>query len=219
MPSYQALSQRLNNLAPAFELLIDSVVQAAHSQFAPTADRVIDNVLVVLARAARATGARVARDVADQSFCASKTLWYHGVKIHLQAVRCFGHLPLPERLLVTEASCHDLTALRQMEIKMGNCVLFADKAYADTTIRAKFGRPGTTLVTLNKKEKNQPLAHTDSLWSRFVSSMRQPIESLFNWIIEQTGIQNASQVRSTSGLLVHCYGKLAVACVLLVLYP
>ncbi len=209
----------MSNLAPAFELLIDSVVQAAHSQFAPTADRVIDNVLVVLARAARATGARVARDVADQSFCASKTLWYHGVKIHLQAVRCVGHLPLPERLLVTEASCHDLTALRQMDIKMGNCVLFADKASADTTIRAKFGRPGTTLVTLNKKEKNQPLAHTDSLWSRFVSSMRQPIESLFNWIIEQTGIQNASQVRSTSGLLVHCYGKLAVACVLLVLYP
>ena len=49
--------------------------------------------------------------------------------------------------------------------------------------------------------------------------MRQPIESLFNWIIEHTGLQQASKVRSTNGLLVHCYGKLAVACVLLVLYP
>ncbi len=49
--------------------------------------------------------------------------------------------------------------------------------------------------------------------------MRQPVESLFNWLIEQTGIQNASKVPSITGLFVHCYGKLAVACVLLVFYP
>ncbi len=41
----------------------------------------------------------------------------------------------------------------------------------------------------------------------------------FVFVIEQTGIQHASKVRSTNGLLVHCYGKLAVACLLLVFYP
>jgi hypothetical protein len=45
-----------------------------------------------------------------------------------------------------------------------------------------------------------------------VSAMRQPIESLFNWLIQRSGIQEASKVRSTKGLLVHCYGKLTVCC-------
>lgn len=140
LPSYQAFSHRLNNLAPAFELLTESMVQAAHPQLAPTAERVINSMPVILARASRSTTARVARDVADQSFCACKNLWYHGMKIHIEAVRRVVHMPKPERLLVIEASCHDLTALRQMDINLGNCALFADKAYADTTTKAEFDR-------------------------------------------------------------------------------
>jgi hypothetical protein len=42
--------------------------------------------------------------------------------------------------------------------------------------------------------------------------IRQPIESLFNWIIDKTDIQNASKVRSSKGLLVH--GKIISACLL-----
>jgi len=49
-----------------------------------------------------------------------------------------------------------------------------------------------------------------------VRRIRQPIESLFNWIEEKTGIQRASKVRSTDALLIHCWGKLAVAFFLLV---
>ncbi len=49
--------------------------------------------------------------------------------------------------------------------------------------------------------------------------MRQPIESLFNWINEKTGIQQASKVRSYQGLLVHAFGWLAAAMLLLALNP
>ena len=45
--------------------------------------------------------------------------------------------------------------------------------------------------------------------------MRQPIESLFNWIDEKTGIQCASKVRYYRGLLVHVFGRLAAAMLLL----
>lgn len=48
--------------------------------------------------------------------------------------------------------------------------------------------------------------------------MRQPLESLFNWLIQKTDVQDASRVRSSQGLKVHCYGKLAVACLLLTFY-
>ena len=51
----------------------------------------------------------------------------------------------------------------------------------------------------------------EEILSTAVSRIRQPIESLFNWIEEKTGIQTASKVRSTQGLPVHVFGKLAAA--------
>lgn len=47
-------------------------------------------------------------------------------------------------------------------------------------------------------------------------SIRQPVESFFNWIIEKTQIQNASKVRSEKGLWLHCYGRIAAALIYLV---
>jgi hypothetical protein len=37
------------------------------------------------------------------------------------------------------------------------------------------------------------------LFSTAVSRIRQPIESLFNWLVEKTDIQRASKVRPTKG--------------------
>lgn len=51
----------------------------------------------------------------------------------------------------------------------------------------------------------------NDLFSRAVSAVRQPIESFFNWLIQKTDFQIASKVRSTKGLLVHVFGKLAAA--------
>lgn len=53
----------------------------------------------------------------------------------------------------------------------------------------------------------------ENLFSKTVSTIRQPIESFFNWINEKTQIQNASKVRSLNGLLVLIFGKLT-ACFL-----
>ena len=91
--------------------------------------------------------------------------------------------------------------------------VFADKAYKDEDTERKFKEQGVMLCTPDKKIKNQPAYEVggSGLWSRFVSSIRQPIESLFNWINEKTDIQNGAKIRSVNGLLVHCYGKLAVS--------
>ena len=56
----------------------------------------------------------------------------------------------------------------------------------------------------------------NDLFSTAVSTVRQPIESLFNWLIEKTDIQRASKVRSTKGLLVHVFGKIAAAFIFLI---
>ena len=45
----------------------------------------------------------------------------------------------------------------------------------------------------------------DELYSKTVSTVRQPIEGFFNWLIEKSDIQNASKVRSTKGLNLHLF--------------
>lgn len=55
------------------------------------------------------------------------------------------------------------------------------------------------------KQRNKA---ADDLVSKAVSTARQPIESLFNWLIVKTDIQRASKVRYTKGLLVHVLVKL-----------
>lgn len=69
----------------------------------------------------------------------------------------------------------------------------------------------------NKGQKILPAA--DKLYTKAVSRIRQPIESLFNWIDEKTGFQRDSKVRSYQGLLVQAFGRLAAATLPLALNP
>jgi hypothetical protein len=41
-------------------------------------------------------------------------------------------------------------------------------------------------------------------------------EALFNWLIEKTDIQRASKVRSTRGLTVHIFGRIAAVYIFLI---
>lgn len=73
------------------------------------------------------------------------------------------------------------------------------------------------------KGKNRRLEQFDKaaedIYSKLVSSIRQPIESFFNWLNVKTEIQNAHRVRSTKGLLVPIFGKIAAAFLNQVFYP
>ncbi|MDI9877770.1 hypothetical protein QM481_24725 [Flectobacillus sp. LFS242W] len=51
----------------------------------------------------------------------------------------------------------------------------------------------------------------NALFSTAVSKIRQSVESFFNWLQQVTTIQIASKVRSSNGLIVHIYGKIAAA--------
>jgi hypothetical protein len=219
LPTYQAFNRRLQLLAPAFELLIgDHLRAAANREGFALADRLIDSLPVMLAVGTRANRARVGRDFADVGFCATKQIHYSGVKLHVVAARRRSQLPLPERLFLSPASQHDLAALREFAPQLSDCCLFGDKAYADTDTKASLQKRNLYLVTPYKRKRNEAETAVPILFNRFVSSIRQPIESLFGWFIQRTDLQNASRVRSTQGLLVHCYGKLAVACLLLTFY-
>ena len=215
LPSYQAFNRRLNRLTESFEHLITETLTTPVKRLAVHADRLVDSLPISLAKWPRSGAARVASEMADQGYCASKRSYYYGVKLHTVALRRTNKLPLPALLHLSRASEHDLTVWRQLDPDLGAGVLFADKAYADEETKKVMAERGTQLLTPYKRKRNEPETAIPALWSRFVSSVRQPLESLFGWLIQRTNIQNASQVRSTKGLFVHVYGKLAAACLLL----
>jgi len=219
LPAYQSVNARLNELAPAFELLIDVLLTTQAWQIGASNDRLIDSVPVMLARGTRANRARVAAELADTGFCATKQQYYRGVKLHFIAARRIKQLPLPEKIHLSRASQHDLQALREMSPSLPSaCGLFADKAYFHDETAQYYKERGWFLVASYKRHRHEPEGDVPTLYNRFVSAIRQPLESLFGWIIRKTDLQDASRVRSTQGLKVHCYGKLAVACLLLTLY-
>jgi len=219
LPSYQTVNCRLNELVPAFELLIEQLLVSKAWHIGASDDRLIDSVPVMLARGTRANRGRVALGLADTGFCATKQQHYRGVKLHVIAARRIAKLPLPEKIHLSKASQHDLAALRELAPQMpANSGLFADKAYFHAATEAEFREQGSFLVASYKRHRNESQTNVPTLYNRFVSAIRQPLESLFGWIIQKTDLQNASRVRSSRGLKVHCYGKLAVACLLLTFY-
>jgi hypothetical protein len=222
LPSYQAFNRRLNLLGEPLKMLVFELMTefAQKSDFYAAPDCVIDSLPIMLAVRSRSSQAKVATDNANVGYCASKDIFYHGVKLHILARKECQSLPLPEILTMTKASEHDLPVLQGFEGKtVGN--LFADKAYRDQRTEQVWAENGVIICTPDKKRKNTEIYEVgkSGLWSRFVSAMRQPIESLFNWIIEKTDIQNGSKIRSGDGLFIHCYGKLAASLFILCFNP
>jgi hypothetical protein len=220
LPSYQAFNRRLNLLADNFQTLFTHLLHSLHSnKMSASEDFPIDSMPVMLASGSRSKRGRVAPEIAKTGFCATKQMNFHGVRVHLCAVRQSGTLPLPARIWLKEGNVHDLTALREIVDELPSAInLFADKAYADANFKRELENRQIRLLTPIKKPKKEDLSIKQKRFSKTVSSFRQPIESFFKWLIDKTDIQRASRVRSTDGLLIHCLGKLTFALFLLNFY-
>jgi hypothetical protein len=188
LPSYQAFNQRLNLLHEVWPVLLGELWSELGGPAALAVDgldQLLDSLPIMLAVRAHSYQAKVARDQADQGYGESKKLWYHGVKLPLLGAQQSQQLPVPLSLCLTEASRHDLPILKEQLFVPLAGVLFGDKAYQEQATRQALAAHGTALCTPDKKEKGQTVyaVGQSGLWSRFVSVMRQPIESLFNWLI------------------------------------
>ena len=219
LPAYQTFVARLNQLEPTFQSIGAQLQARLSREQAAAVDHVIDSMPIALARGGHADTAKVARETADIGYCASKKLFFHGVKLHTIASCRSGHLPLPQQLWLREASCNDLRSVKEQGIELPLTTLFGDKAYADAAFTATLHEQGTTLRTPQKKLKGQEPSTWEKYYNRCVHRLRQPVESLFNWIQKKTNIHKAGTVRSDDALRVHCWGKLSVAYLILLLNP
>lgn len=216
LPSYQTFVLRLNRLEPSFQTFGALLSKTLATRQMPEFDHLVDSLPVMLAQHGHSYGARVGREVADIGYCAAKKTRFHGVRLHCIAQRRQGRLPLPAQVWLCEASHHDSKAFIEQQPELLATELFGDLAYPTPEIISHLKEQRTRLIAPQKKPKGQELTKDEKYYNRLVRRIRQPIESLFNWIQEKTQIQRASKVRSTDALLVHCWGKLAVAFFLLV---
>lgn len=119
------------------------------------------------------------------------------------AARRINRLPLPEKIHLSEASQHDLAALRELSPRLPEgAALFADKAYFHRETERDCKAAGWFLLASYKRHRFETEGDVPTYYNRFVSAIRQPLESLFGWVIQKTDLQNASRVRSSQGLKV-----------------
>ena len=215
LPSYTAYIQRLNRISPVFSGLLPLIQNDFPPLPGPEFIRLIDSMPIMIAKAQRSGGAKVAREIAAKGYNSTKKTYYYGLKLHILAFRRDGRLPLPDYIGVTAANEADISVLKEIADDLYDTPVYADKAYIAETLGFLLEQQNSPLNTPVKKKKGEQLGMAEKILSTAVSRVRQPIESLFNWIEEKTGIQTASKVRSTQGLLVHVFGKLAAAMLML----
>jgi len=150
-------------------------------------------------------------------------MYYNGLKLHALAFRRNTGLPFPEQMLITPASVNDLSVFKDAWSTIENRTYWGDKIYFNKEFFENLKQVyQSEMLTPVKAVKGQAECirqrdkAADDLFSKAVSKVRQPIESLFNWLIEKTDFQRAGKVRSTNGLLVHVFGKLSAAFVYLI---
>ncbi len=214
--SYSAFNNRLNRLSEAFKQLLAPLLEEYRPEDCYFDQSLLDSMPIITCSGRRAP--KVATEIIDKGICASKGMYYHGLKLHALAFRRANKLPFPEQLLITPASVSDLDVFKNSWSDMANRCFFGDKIYYNKRYFAELEREkGSVMLTPVKAIKGQTIQEkqrnkaADDLFSKAVSKVRQPIEGFFNWLIEKTDFQRASKVRSTKGLLVHVFGKMAAA--------
>lgn len=215
LPSYATYIQRLNRISPVFSGLLPLIQNDFPPLPGPEFIRLIDSMPIMIAKAQRSGGAKIAREIAAKGYNSTKKTYYYGLRLHVLAVRRNGQLPLPDYIGVTPANEADINVLKEIADDLYDAPVYADKAYTSETLDFLLAGQDSPMNTPVKKKKGEKLGMVEKILSTAVSRVRQPIESLFNRIEEKTGIQTASKVGSTQGLLVHVFGKLAAAMLML----
>lgn len=219
--SYQSFNNRLNRLGAVMNTLAKHLIDEFKPSDCCDTQSLLDSMPIITCSGKR--NARVAKEITDKGYCSSKSMYFYGVKLHALGYRRIGKLPHPEQIVISKASQNDLNVYKDYWAGIRNRLFFGDKIYKNedffNTLQQDVNSEMLTPIKYSRgvtdriKKFNRA---ADDLYSKAVSSIRQPIEALFNWLIEKSDIQNASKVRSTSGLNLHIFGRLAATFISLI---
>ena len=210
LPSYESFVKRVGFLAPAFRTLAQILI-FEQDMDGTVIEHIIDSMPIIVAKESRSGSARTASEICDKGYCSSKKMYYYGVKLHSLSQKQYHSLPKPTIFGVTPASVSDISFAREALYDAHDIDIYGDKIYNDSDwfeyMRTHSNVNISAPVKLKKGQKI--LESIDRLYNSAISSIRQPIESFFNWLIEKTHIQSASKVRSSNGLLSFVFARIA----------
>lgn len=168
LPNYSNFNARINALNPALSPLVLIILQDIENQWiikGVSHDIVlVDSYPIILCSGKRQ--GKVATELSDKSLCATKNLYYYGVKMHMVACKVEKTIPLMDFVSITSASENDwaafrLTALRPILHKfegkailgkhilnLPNPTLFLDTIYIQ---EAKASSEVENIITTNDK--------------------------------------------------------------------
>jgi len=213
LPRYQNFNRRICNLSETLGLLAERLHRRSDRSDFDGMIGLLDSLPIIVANNKRSGFAKAAGEICDKSYCASKGMYYYGIKLHYMGIHKARTIPREMFMSwITPASVNDLTTAKDKLQNIRNMEIFVDKAYCDAKWRAEMLEHNNVLITtpvkLNKGQKEYD--PYDKLYNKALSAVRQPVEAFFKWLIDKTRIQSANNIRSTAGLLSFVFARLAL---------
>lgn len=188
LTSYTKFNHRLNVIQPIFcDMLLD-IISNNIPQNASLKTQLLDSMPIITAKGKNRT-AKVAREIVEKGYCATKNLYYYGLKLHLLAFQRKRTIPFPNKIYLSSASENDLAVVREINWldDLADTQVFADKAYCDKeyfeprkqAIQLELFTPVKTVKGTPEHIKQHDYAY-NKLFSTAVSTVRQPIERLLS---------------------------------------
>ena len=211
LPTYKQFNKRITLLAPAFKSLARKLIgQQLSEEVQEIIDLLTDSLPIIVAGNNRSGRARAASELCNKGYCASKGMYFYGVRLHFFGLSRPHKMPKIYHCRIEPASDADITISKDTLQNAENINVYGDKAFADKEWHAELAKRNVRFYTPVKLKKGQvALDAADKLWSRAVSSIRQPVESFFAWLQDKTHIQFASKIRSTDGLIAFIFARIA----------
>ena len=218
LPCYEVYNRKLNNYHEALTYIFSALqVKYGHAD-QPLA--LIDTEPIEVCQPQHSRRARAAKPFVSKGYCPAKKRYYVGAKLQIIAQGRRNQLPFPAEYYIATAATHDLDIAKETlpDSDFEFIDLYGDLAYPDGDFeRELYDHKGIRLNLPNKKPKGQELTLFQKAENSIHSSIRQPVDALFAWIDGQTGIQQASKVRSVTGLFLHIHLKMLAALILLII--
>lgn len=98
-------------------------------------EAITDTMPIIMAQGSRSYRAKVALDIANRGYCATKKLKCHGVKLSALNLLIPKQLPKPRNLILTPAADSDIIIFKELIAPtLYDMTVFADKIYNDGTL-------------------------------------------------------------------------------------
>jgi len=211
LPSYAAFSRRLNELSPALEGLMETLVITEENLHADVIN-LLDSIPIIVSRTKRREPPHSAEGFCSVGYCSTKKLHYYGVKLSVLGVSRAGTLPFPRMIGICPANEADITMGKEMLADLYNTLVAGDRGFHSLPWQEELASRGVILLTPPKRQRNSPpLSQEELAEFHRLARIRQPIEAFSSFLQSRYRIEDASFVRSVKGLLSFIWGRLVAA--------